>query len=77
MASKAALLLTASAPGGIKSMRFLLDGKKAGKGHRADVQLWTGKLGKLRKGKHVLVAVVTNHRGRSAKAKLRFRTCKK
>jgi hypothetical protein len=77
VASKAALLLTASAPGGIKSMRFLLDGKKAGKGHRADVQLWTGKLGKLRKGKHVLVAVVTNHRGRSAKAKLRFRTCKK
>jgi hypothetical protein len=41
------------------------------------VQLWTGKLGKLRKGKHELEVVVTNHRGRSAKAKLRFRACKK
>jgi hypothetical protein len=57
-------------------MRFTLDGKKAGKGHSADVQLWTGKVGKLRKGKHVLTAVVTNRHG-TAKAKLRFRTCKK
>jgi subtilisin family serine protease len=77
VASRADLLLIAAAPGGIRTMRFLLDGKKAGTGHRADVQLWTGKLGKLHKGKHVLVAVVTNHRGHSAKAKLRFRTCKK
>jgi subtilisin family serine protease len=77
VASKAGLLLTAAAPGGIKSMRFTLDGKKAGKGHSADVQLWTGKLGKLRKGKHVLAAVVANRHGRTAKAKLRFRTCKK
>jgi subtilisin family serine protease len=77
VASKVDLLLTAAAPGGIKTMRFTLDGKKAGKGHSADVQLWTGKVGKLRKGKHVLTAVVTNRRGRTAKAKLRFRTCKK
>jgi len=77
VASKADLLLVAAAPGGIKTMRFLLDGKTAGKGHRADVQLWTGKLRKLGKGKHVLVAVVTNRHGRTAKAKLHFRTCKK
>ena len=77
VASKVDLLLTASAPGGIKTMRFTLDGKKAGKGHSADVQLWTGKVGKLHKGKHVLTAVVTNRHGRTAKAKLRFRTCKK
>jgi minor extracellular serine protease Vpr len=75
--SRADLLLTAAAPDGIKTVRFLLDGKKAGKGSRGEVQLWTGKLGKLRKGKHVLEVVVTNHRGRSAKAKLRFRACKK
>ena len=75
--SRADLLLTAAAPGGIKSMRFFLDGKNAGKGNRGEVQLWNGKLGKLRKGKHVLEVVVTNHHGRSAKAKLRFRACKK
>jgi Subtilase family/PA domain len=75
--SRASLLLTAAAPGGIKNMRFLLDGKKAGKGSRGEVQLWTGKLGKLRKGKHVLEVMVTNHRGRTATAKLHFRACKK
>jgi hypothetical protein len=70
----AELLVTADAPKGIKGLRFLLDGRKLAKGKRGPAHLWTAKLGKLHKGRHVLEAVAAT-RGGSAKARIRVHTC--
>ncbi len=69
------LLVTAGSPGGIKRVQFLLDGRKIAAAKRNPVQLWSGTLRKLRKGRHLLEAIATTHGGRSATAELRVRTC--
>jgi subtilisin family serine protease len=71
------LLLTAGAPDGVKRMRFLLDGRSISKALRGPVHLWSGTLGKLSKGRHVLSAVAVTHRGRRVTARMRVRTCRK
>jgi subtilisin family serine protease len=72
-----ALLVTADAPKGVKRVRFLLDGHKIANGKRGPAQLWAGKLGKLRKGRHALEAVVVPRRGHGVTARLRVHTCRK
>jgi minor extracellular serine protease Vpr len=76
VAPHAGLLVLAGAPAGIKQVRFMLDGRKIANGKRGQAQLWSGKLGKLRKGKHVLQAVASTHGGQSVTARLRVRTCR-
>jgi hypothetical protein len=58
-------------------MRFLLDGRSISKALRGPVHLWSGTLGKLSKGRHVLSAVAVTHRGRRVTARMRVRTCRK
>jgi hypothetical protein len=71
------LLVTADAPDGVKRLRFLLDGRRISKAARGPVHLWSGTLGKLRQGRHVLSAVAVTHRGHSVTARMRVRTCRK
>lgn len=70
------LLVTADAPRGVKGLRFLLDGHKVGAAKRGPVHLWNGRLGKLRKGSHLLEAVATIKGGPTTTARLRVRTCR-
>jgi hypothetical protein len=70
------LLVTAGAPAGIKRLRFLLDGRKVTAGARGPAHLWSGKLGKLHKGRHVLGAVVTTRGGHRATTRTRVHTCR-
>ena len=70
------LLVTAGAPSGVKRVRFLRDGHKMVAGTRGPAQLWSAKLGKLRKGRHVLAAVVTSRAGGHATTRIRVHTCR-
>jgi minor extracellular serine protease Vpr len=77
IASRDGLVASASAPGGIKSVRFLLDGRKLPKATGGGrVHLWSGRLRLVGKGEHVLEAVAVTRGGRSVTAGIRVHSCK-
>jgi subtilisin family serine protease len=71
------LLVTAGSPDGIKRLRFLLDGRRISKALRGPVHLWSGSLGKMPKGRHVLSAVAVTHGGHNLTVRMRVSTCRK
>jgi len=75
VAAHASLLVSASAPAGIERVRFLLDGRRLTNGKRGPVQLWSGRLGALRKGRHVLEALAVSGGGRRVESRVRVHTC--
>jgi minor extracellular serine protease Vpr len=72
------LLVTASATTGVKGVTFLVDGRRVAAGRRKGDGLWaaTWRAGKASRGRHVLEAVVRDHRGHTAAAQLRVRACR-
>ncbi|HZT53595.1 MAG TPA: hypothetical protein VE995_04365, partial [Gaiellaceae bacterium] len=75
VAPRDALLVEASAPAGIERVRFLLDGRRLARGKRGPVQLWSARLGRLAKGRHVLEAVAVTRGGHTVSSRLRVHTC--
>jgi hypothetical protein len=71
------LLVSASSPRGIRRVRFFLDGRKLAAGKRGPVHLWSGRLKRVRKGRHVLEAVAVTRHGSGATARLHVRACRK
>jgi hypothetical protein len=71
------LVVAASARTGVKSVRFLLDGRFVAKGHRVSDGIWSGKLtGRTSKGRHKLEALVTDRHGGTATDRLSLRRCR-
>jgi hypothetical protein len=58
-------------------VRFFLDGRKVAAGKRGPVHLWSGRLKRVRKGRHVLEAVAVTRHGSGATARLHVRACRK
>ncbi len=75
IASRDGLVASASAPGGIEQVRFLLDGHPLAKATKDPFHLWSGRLRRLSAGKHVLEAVAVTHGGRSVTARIRVHRC--
>ncbi|MGH3009281.1 MAG: S8 family serine peptidase [Gaiellaceae bacterium] len=76
VAAHNSLLVTADAPGGVKRVRFFLDGKKLANGKHGAVDLWSGKLRKVSQGKHHLEAVVVARNGLTATSRIPVHHCR-
>ncbi len=75
VAPHSGLLVTADAPGGVKSVHFLLDGRRLANGKHDAFDLWSGKLGRVKKGRHKLEVVALTKSGRSATSRIPIHTC--
>jgi subtilisin family serine protease len=73
---KGSLLVSADAPGGVKSVHFLLDGRRLANGRHGAFDLWSGKLGPVKKGKHTLEAVVLTRGGRTVTSLIPVHYCR-
>jgi minor extracellular serine protease Vpr len=77
VARRTQLLVVAGSTARVRAVRFLVDGKRIGIDRRGAAELyaltWTRR--GLRKGGHVLRAVVADAKGRSAAAERRIRVC--
>jgi minor extracellular serine protease Vpr len=73
------LLVAASSPAGVKSVRFLLDGRRIAAGRKsASPGVWqaTWHSGGAKRGAHVLAAVVDDRGGHTASSRLSVRACR-
>jgi hypothetical protein len=69
------LVVAASGPGGVSSVRFSVDGKQRAVVHKGVEGLWFKNIS-LSKGKHTIVATAFAAKGKStASARRTFRTC--
>ncbi|HZS31415.1 MAG TPA: S8 family serine peptidase [Gaiellaceae bacterium] len=73
---KASLLVSADAPGGVKSVHFILDGRRLANGRHGAFDLWSGKLGRVTKGKHTLEAAVATKGGHTATSRIPVHYCR-
>jgi hypothetical protein len=69
------LLVAASAPDGIASVRFRLDGRPVAAGRKDGGGVWSATWTRPRRGRHVLEAVARDRAGREATARLVVRRC--
>ncbi|MDQ1475088.1 MAG: minor extracellular serine protease Vpr, partial [Actinomycetota bacterium] len=73
--AKQPLIVAASGPGGVSSVRFFVDGKRRAVVHRGVEGLWFTNVS-LSKGKHTIVATVTAAKGKNASARRTLHTCR-
>jgi subtilisin family serine protease len=73
--AKQSLIVAASGPGGISSVRFFVDGKRRAVVHRGVEGLWFANVS-LSKGKNTLVATAITAKGKKASAQRTVRTCR-
>jgi len=71
------LLLAASAPAGVRSVRILLDGHTLASARKRDDRTWTAlwRVGSTEIGRHVLTAVAHDRTGHTASARVDVRRC--
>ena len=74
VASGSRFLVAASAPAAIVSVRFAVDGRRAGTDRHGDQGIWSATL-HLRRGAHRVTATAVDARGRTATASEKVRTC--
>ena len=77
VAGRQQLLLAASAPAGVRSVRVLLDGHRVAAAAKRGDRTWLAhwRAAGARKGRHVLTAVVVDRASRAARVTLRVRRC--
>jgi minor extracellular serine protease Vpr len=69
-------MVAAGGPAPLVRVRFLLDGKTFATDRRDDQGIWSAAIERrLAAGKHVLAAVASDRKGRSARAAVTLRTC--
>jgi subtilisin family serine protease len=72
----ARVMVAAGAPSGLRRVRFYLDGKLVATDRTDDQGIWSARLAaRVSRGRHVLLAVATDSRGRSARASHAVRSC--
>jgi minor extracellular serine protease Vpr len=71
------LLVAASSPAGVKSVRFLLDGRALASARKGSAGTWRAwwHSGRATHGRHVLEATVVDRAGHAASARLTVRRC--
>jgi hypothetical protein len=74
--AKQPVIVAASGPGGISSVRFFVDGKRRAIVHRGVAGLYFATVF-LSKGKHSVVATAIAGKGKKASARRTLRTCRK
>ena len=72
---KQPLIVAASGPGGVSSVRFFVDGKRRAVVHRGVEGLWFTNVS-LSKGKHTIVATAIAAKGKKASAQRTLHTCR-
>jgi minor extracellular serine protease Vpr len=77
VANSQRLLVAASAPAGVKSVRFLLDGRRLSTARKGASDTWSAlwHAGRVARGRHVLQAVVQDRAGHTASTRLSARRC--
>ena len=73
--AKQPLIVAASGPGGVSSVRFFVDGKRRAVVHRGAEGLWFANVS-LSKGKHTIIATAIAAKGKKASAQRTLRTCR-
>ena len=73
--AKQPLIVAASGPGGVSSVRFFVDGKRRAVVHRGVEGLWFTNVS-LSKGRHTIVATATAAKGKKASARRTLRSCR-
>ncbi len=69
-------MVAAGGPAPLARVRFLLDGKAFATDRSDDQGIWSAAIGRrIPGGKHLLVALATDRRGRSARAAITLRAC--
>jgi hypothetical protein len=69
-------MVAAGGPAPLVRVRFLLDGKTFATDRTGDQGIWSAAVGRsIKSGRHVLTAVATDRRGRSARAAITLRAC--
>jgi hypothetical protein len=69
-------MVAAGGPAPLARVRFLLDGKLFATDRSDDQGIWSAAIGRpVAGGKHLLVAVATDRKGRSARAAISLRAC--
>jgi hypothetical protein len=69
-------MVAAGGPSGLRRVRFFLDGKLVATDRTDDQGIWSARLAvRVSRGRHVLLAVATDSRGRSARASHNVRSC--
>jgi subtilisin family serine protease len=71
---KTSLVVAASAPGGVASVRFAVDGKVRATVKKSSQDLWATTVS-LARGKHTLVATTVGKKGQTASARRTVRLC--
>lgn len=73
--AKQPLIVAASGPGGVSSVRFFVDGKRRAVVHRGVEGLWFANVS-LSKGKHTIIATAIAAKGKKASAQRTLHTCR-
>jgi hypothetical protein len=73
--AKQPLIVAASGPGGVSSVRFFVDGKRRAIVHRGVAGLWFTNVS-LSKGTHTIVATAVAAKGKKASARRTLHTCR-
>ncbi len=75
IAPREEVLVSANAAGGVKRVRFLLDGREVAKARPAPAGLWSGMLRKVSRGRHMLEADGVTRGGRGFSGRLVVHRC--